>query len=98
MNIFHKTKVQTCSVPQNDRLNLSFVKDIYVVAKKMTRSGHKTAIYRSQILGKTLYVLEEKIKSYVCKGDSILLSINVKLNLSCQVQKINPINEVDFRA
>ena len=34
MNIFHKTKVQTCSVPQNDRLNLSFVKDIYVVANK----------------------------------------------------------------
>ena len=54
MNIFHKTKVQTCSVPQNDRLNLSFVKDIYVVAKKMTRSGHKTAIYHSQILGNTL--------------------------------------------
>ena len=54
MNIFHKTKVQTCSLPQNDRLNLSFVKDIYVVAKKMTRSGHKTAIHLSQILGNTL--------------------------------------------
>ena len=37
MNIFHKTKVQTCSAPPNDRLNLSFVKYIYVVAKKMTR-------------------------------------------------------------
>ena len=54
MNIFHKTKVQTCSVPQNDRLNLSFVKDIYVVAKKMNRSGYKMAIYLSQILGNTL--------------------------------------------
>ena len=29
MNIFHKTKVQTCSAPQNDSLNFSFVKDIH---------------------------------------------------------------------
>ena len=35
-------------------LNLSFVKDIHVVAKKITRSGLKTAIYYSQILGNTL--------------------------------------------
>ena len=27
---FQPIKVQTCSAPQNDRLNLSFVKDIYV--------------------------------------------------------------------
>ena len=34
MNIFHKTNVQTCSAPQNDRLNLSFAKDIYMIAQK----------------------------------------------------------------
>ena len=27
---FEPIEVQICSVPQNDRLNLSFVKDIYV--------------------------------------------------------------------
>ena len=27
---FGSIKVKNCSVPQNDRLNLSFVKDIYV--------------------------------------------------------------------
>ena len=35
---------QTCSAPQNDRLNLSFVKDMNVVGKKMARNGRKTAI------------------------------------------------------
>ena len=45
---------QTCLAPQNDHLNLSFVKDIHVVAKEITRSGLKTAIYYSQISGNTL--------------------------------------------
>ena len=34
-------------VPQNEGLNLSFVKDIHVVGKKMARNGHKMAIYES---------------------------------------------------
>jgi len=41
---FSPNKIQTRSAPQNDRLNLSFLKDIYVVDEKMTRSGLKTAI------------------------------------------------------
>ena len=32
--IFEPIKFQTCSAPQNDRLNFSFVKDIHVVGKK----------------------------------------------------------------
>jgi hypothetical protein len=40
---------------QNDRLNLSFVKDIHAAGKQMTWYGLKTAIYHSQILGNTLY-------------------------------------------
>ena len=35
---FEPIEVQTCSAPQNDRLNLVFVKDIKVVVKKMTRN------------------------------------------------------------
>ena len=35
---------QTCSVPQNDRLNLNFVKDIHIVCTKMDRNGRKMAI------------------------------------------------------
>ena len=49
-------KVQTCSASQNDRLNLSFVKDTYGNAKKMARKSGKMVIYESQILRLTLYV------------------------------------------
>ena len=41
---FEPIEVQTCSAPQNDRLNFSFVKDIYVDGGKVTRNGRKTAI------------------------------------------------------
>ena len=37
-------KLQTHSASQNDRLNLSFVKDIYVDGGKVARNGRKTAI------------------------------------------------------
>ena len=40
-------KVQIYSVSQNDRLDFSFVKDIYVVGKKMTLNGQKMVIYES---------------------------------------------------
>ena len=49
-------KVQTHSASQNDRLNLSFVKDTYGNAEKMARKGGKMVIYESQILGLTLYI------------------------------------------
>ena len=48
-------QLQTRSASQNDRLNLSFVKDIYGNVKKMARKGGKMVIYESQILGLTLY-------------------------------------------
>jgi hypothetical protein len=37
--------VQTRSAPQNDRLNLSFVKDVY--GGKLARNGQKITIYIS---------------------------------------------------
>jgi hypothetical protein len=40
---FEPIEVQTRSAPQNDRLNLCFVKDIYVDGKKLARNGRKTA-------------------------------------------------------
>ena len=40
---------KTCLAPQNDRLNLSFMKDMYVDGENLARNGHKTAIYESQI-------------------------------------------------
>ena len=49
-------KIKTCLAPQNDRLDLSFVKDTYVVVEKMARNGRKTAIYQSQILSISLYL------------------------------------------
>ena len=63
MNIFHKTSTETGLAPQNDCLNLSFVKEIHVVGIKMARSGLKMAIYHSQILGNTLYLYKKNIIS-----------------------------------
>ena len=40
---FDSIKIQTPLAPQNDRHNLSFVKDICVAGKKMTRNGGKMA-------------------------------------------------------
>ena len=44
---FDPIKILTLKAPQSDGLNLSFVKDFNVVAKKMARNGHKMAIYES---------------------------------------------------
>ena len=56
---FELIKIQTCLAPQNDRLNLSFVKDFHEVWPKYdpARSGLKTDIYHSQILGNTLLLV-----------------------------------------
>ena len=48
----------TRSEPQNDRLNLSFVKDIYVDCGKLARNGRKTAIY--------YFVSSQVQKKYIC--------------------------------
>ena len=37
--IFEPNKIYTYLAPQNDRLNLSFVKDIHTVGDKMARNG-----------------------------------------------------------
>ena len=41
---FEPINIQTHSAPQNNRLNFSFVENVHVVGKKMTRSGRKTDI------------------------------------------------------
>ena len=41
---FELIEFQTRSAPQNDRVNLSFVKYIYVDGGKLTRNGRKTAM------------------------------------------------------
>ena len=46
---FDTIKIYTHLAPQNDRQNLSSVKDIYVVAKKMTRNGRKMAIFEIEM-------------------------------------------------
>jgi len=42
---FDPIEIQTHYAPQNDRLNLSFLKDFDVDGKKMARKGHKMAIF-----------------------------------------------------
>ena len=41
--------IQICLAPQNDRLNLSFVKYFGVASLKMARNGQKIVIYEAQI-------------------------------------------------
>ena len=67
---FEPIMIQTCSAPQNDRLNFSFVKDITVVVKKMTRNHH-------EMIGKTAV-------SLLCPLHSIQLSPLVFLPLCMQ--------------
>ena len=43
--IFEPIMIQVHKVTPNDRLNFSLVKDSFVVAWKLTRNGHKMAIY-----------------------------------------------------
>ena len=44
---FEPNKIQACLAPQNDRLNLSFVREFHVVGKKMTKNSQKMAIFES---------------------------------------------------
>ena len=43
--VFDPIRIQACLAPQNDRQLLSFVKDTYVDAKKMTTKGQKMAFF-----------------------------------------------------
>ena len=43
---FEPIEVQTHSAPQNDRLNLSFVKDFHIVGTKMARNDCKMAKHK----------------------------------------------------
>ena len=44
---FDPINIQTCLAPQNDRQDLSFVKENYVLGQKMTRNGRKLAKRKS---------------------------------------------------
>ena len=54
---FDPIKIQPCQALQDDRLNLSFVKDINAVCEKMTRNGNFMAkiIVESDFLRTRLY-------------------------------------------
>ena len=47
--VFYVITFQTCSAPQNDCLNLSFVKDIYVDGGNLARNGQKMTNYISWV-------------------------------------------------
>jgi hypothetical protein len=46
---FDQIEVKTHSAPQNDCLNLVFVKGIYVDGGKLSRNGRKTAILAARV-------------------------------------------------
>ena len=43
---FVSIQIKPCLAPQNDPVNFSFVKGQYIIGKKMSRNGPKTAIYQ----------------------------------------------------
>ena len=68
---FDPIKIQTCLAPQNDCQQLSFLKDVSVVGKKMTRNDPKMAklkgcifyielAYMYQALGPWFYLVQSK--------------------------------------
>ena len=70
-------EVQTCSAPQNNCLNLIFVKSFFVNSRKLARNGWKTCIY---------YFVSSQVQSVFChnswtKWGSDLRPQNNRLNL-----------------
>ena len=45
---FEQIEIKTSQASQNDRLNLGFLKDVYVAGKKMALNSRKMAIYQLQ--------------------------------------------------
>ena len=88
--------LQTCSRPQNDCLNLSFLKDIYVDGIKLARNGLKTAIRVGALDGFSI----QKLSS--CWNLSCTLQLSMFFshlyNLQIQIQsKLHHNNKQMFR-
>ena len=59
---FEPIKLQTCSAPQNDRLNFSFMKDIYVVGEKMASKGRKMDLSVANLMHHPLRLLSVNLR------------------------------------
>ena len=46
---FDSIEIQPCLDCQNDHYNLSFMKDVHVVGKQMTRNGGKMAVSKQSL-------------------------------------------------
>ena len=78
---FEPIGILTHSAHQNDRLNLSFVKDKHTVSKNMARNGYKMGIHFVIFISKRVYFNKEKyietrvwvatdfwvVRSHMCK-------------------------------
>ena len=66
---------KTSQTPQNDRQNLSFVKDEHTYGEKMARKGRTKIIYKGTFISKqSLYVCISHLF-----GTSILITVNFKI-------------------
>ena len=65
---FDPNKIYTHLAPQNDCLNLSFVKDIYVVAIKLARNDQKMAIFETWIYIFFLTKLKNTVDKQSCNS------------------------------
>ena len=59
---FDSIEIQTHQAPQNDWLNLSFLKDFCLVGEKMARKGHKMVIFESKFFWVFFYKIAKNWK------------------------------------
>ena len=73
---FEPIEVQTCSAPQNDHLNLSFVKNEHTYGEKMARNGCITVIYQYLLFRRGVYSGSKLLTFY--------LKISINFNAESQ--------------
>ena len=56
----HLIKILTCSTPQNDYQNISFVNDKHKYGEKMARKGHTKVIYKAAFISKRSLIGSQK--------------------------------------
>ena len=89
---FEPIMIQTCSAPQNDRLNFSFVKYTYVDGKKLARNGRKMALYYSaSFTPHYRRVLISHLQSLICgiiyeKNEKILSFWQLNVDIPIQLK------------
>ena len=69
---FEPIKIYYCKAPQNDRLNLIFVKDKHTVGRKMARNNRKMGICYCHSFWLRVYLFKKFLSSHFCRPRACL--------------------------